>query len=76
MTSEVRKRDQTEPRFRVDASARVRDPPFFCQSRAAEMQNELVEGVRLCLLLFLLISLLLLHCFLKGTSMMEAKNRI
>lgn len=51
-------------------------PPFFRQSGAAEVQNELVEGVRLGLLLFLLISLLLLHCFLKGTSTRKVDNRI
>ena len=41
----------------------ARVPPLLCESRAAEMKDELVERVwiRLCLLLFLL---LLLHGFL------------
>lgn len=41
--------------------------PLFCQGRATEMQDELVQRVRLAFLLLLLVSLLLLHRFLETT---------
>lgn len=53
---------------RMDASVRTQHQPFFSQSGAAEMQNELVEGVWFGLFLFLLIPLLLLHRFLEFTG--------
>lgn len=39
--------------------------PLFCQGRATEMQNELVQRVWLAFLLLLLVALLLLHRFLE-----------
>lgn len=39
--------------------------PLFCQGRATEMQNELVQRIRLAFLLLLLVALLLLHRFLE-----------
>lgn len=59
---------------RVDASVRTQNQPFFCQSGAAKMQNELVEGVWLGLFLFLLIPLLLLHRFLGFTGMIKVNK--
>lgn len=41
--------------------------PLFCQGRATEMQNELVQRVGLGFLLLLLLALLLLHRFLERT---------
>lgn len=60
---------------RVEKSVRTHNQPFFCQSCAAEMQDELVERVWFCFFLFLLISLLLLHGFLGFTrKKMEVNN--